>query len=595
MVHLWIDEQEIEAEEGTSVLEAARKAGIDIPTLCYLKDLNAPASCRICIVQVEGRPTMDASCVLPVEEGMNVRTNTPEIIAARKQILELFLSDHPFECLTCERNLNCELQRLTKRFGIRDLHLEGSRNHFPVDDLSPSVVREPDKCIRCRRCVSVCKYFQAVSIYSMVERSFNAIVGPAFNGSLTETPCIYCGQCITVCPTGALREQDSTARVREALQDPDLHVIVQTAPSIRSTIGEEFGYPVGTPVAGQMVAALRRLGFDRVFDDCFGADVTVMEEATELRERLAQGGPFPQFTSCCPSWVKFCESFYPELTANLSAVKSPQQIFGALAKTYYARLQGLDPAKIFVVSIMPCVSKKYELLRTEMDSSGYRDVDAELTTRELCRMVFEAGLDLKKLPEESFDSPMGEASGAGIIFGSTGGVMEAALRTAYEWISGQELTDIEFNEIRAEEYKDAEIQMGEHRIKVAVARGTGAARRLIEAVLKGEKEYHFVEVMACPAGCVGGGGQPIYIETNDWNEQVSHRAMRTRGLLELDRSREIRKSHHNPSIKKLYDEFLEYPGSDIAKRLLHTGYVSRKLYAPKALPKKEPKQKVQPR
>ncbi|NLI70400.1 MAG: 2Fe-2S iron-sulfur cluster binding domain-containing protein [Firmicutes bacterium] len=595
MVKLRIDGQEIEVAEGSSVLEAARKAGIDIPTLCYLKDLNAPAACRVCIVQVEGRPTMDASCVLPVEEGMSVRTNTPEILAARKQILELLLSDHPFECLTCERNLNCELQRLAKRYGIRDLHLEGSRNHFPIDDLSPSVVREPDKCIRCRRCISVCKNFQAVSIYSMVERSFNAIVGPAYNGSLAETPCIYCGQCITVCPTGALREQDSTGRVWEALQDPDLHVIVQTAPSIRSTIGEEFGYPVGTPVMGQMVAALRRLGFDRVFDDCFGADVTVMEEATELIERLARGGPFPQFTSCCPSWVKFCESFYPELTANLSSVKSPQQVFGALAKTYYARMEGIDPARIFVVSVMPCVSKKYELLRPEMNSSGFRDVDAELTTRELVQMIFEAGLDLKKLPEETFDSPMGEASGAGIIFGSTGGVMEAALRTAHEWISGEELATVEFNEVRSEEYKDAEIQMGEHRIKVAVARGTGAARRLIEAILKGKKEYHFVEVMACPAGCVGGGGQPIYIETNDWNEQVSHRAMRAKGLHELDRTREIRKSHLNPSIKKLYDEFLEYPGSDIAKRLLHTGYISRKLYAPDPLPKKEPKQKVQPR
>ncbi|NLZ27414.1 MAG: 2Fe-2S iron-sulfur cluster binding domain-containing protein [Firmicutes bacterium] len=595
MIKLRIDGQEIEVAEGSSVLEAARKAGIDIPTLCYLKDLNAPAACRVCIVQVEGRPTMDASCVLPVAEGMSVRTNTPEILAARKQILELLLSDHPFECLTCERNLNCELQRLAKRYGIRDLHLEGSRNHFPIDDLSPSVVREPDKCIRCRRCISVCKNFQAVSIYSMVERSFDAIVGPAYNGSLAETPCIYCGQCITVCPTGALREQDSTARVWEALQDPDLHVIVQTAPSIRSTIGEEFGYPVGTPVMGQMVAALRRLGFDRVFDDCFGADVTVMEETTELIERFERGGPFPLFTSCCPSWVKFCESFYPELTANLSSVKSPQQVFGALAKTYYAKLEGIDPARIFVVSIMPCVSKKYELLRPEMNSSGYRDVDAELTTRELVQMIFEAGLDLKKLPEETFDSPMGEASGAGIIFGSTGGVMEAALRTAYEWISGEELTTVEFNEVRSEEYKDAEIQMGEHRIKVAVARGTGTARRLIEAILKGEKDYHFVEVMACPAGCVGGGGQPIYIETNDWNEQVSHRAMRAEGLRELDRTREIRKSHLNPSIKKLYDEFLEHPGSDIARKLLHTDYVSRKLYAPEPLPKKEPKQKVQPR
>jgi NADH-quinone oxidoreductase subunit G/NADP-reducing hydrogenase subunit HndD len=594
MPKLLIDDRELEVEEGITVLEAARKAGIDIPTLCYLKDLNAPAACRVCLVQVEGRPTMDASCVLPAQEGMKVYTHTPAVLSARKQMIELLLSDHPFECLTCERNLNCELQRMAKRYGIRDLRLEGARNHFPIDDLSPSVVREPDKCIRCRRCISVCEYYQSAGIYRMVERSFNAVAGPAFNGSLMETPCIYCGQCITVCPTGALREQDSTGRVWEALQDPGLHVVVQTAPSIRSTIGEEFGYPVGTLLTGQMVASLRRLGFDRVFDDCFGADVTVMEEATELMERLERGGPFPQFTSCCPSWVRFCESFYPGLIDNLSEVKSPQQCFGALAKTYYAREAGIDPARIFVVSIMPCVSKKYELLRPEMADSGCRDVDAELSTREFAQMLFQAGIDLRKLPEEEFDSPMGYASGAGVIFGSTGGVMEATLRTVYEWVTGKELDRVEFPEVRSQEYKDAEIQMGEKRLKVAVARGTGEARRLIEAILKGEKEYHFVEVMACPSGCVGGGGQPIYIETNDWNEQVAHRSRRAGGLFDSDRSKEFRKAHHNPSIVKLYSDFLGRPGNDLAHRLLHTRYVSRKLYAPEPLPKKEHKQKVQP-
>jgi NADH-quinone oxidoreductase subunit G/NADP-reducing hydrogenase subunit HndD len=591
---LWIDDREVEVEEGTSVLEAARQAGIDIPTLCYLKDLNAPAACRICLVQVEGRPTLDASCVLPAAAGMRVYTHTPEVIAARKQMLELLLSDHPFECLTCERSLNCELQRLAKRYGIRDLHIEGSRNHFPVDDLSPSVVREPDKCIRCRRCLAVCEYYQAVGIYRMVERSFNAVVGPAFNGSLMETPCIYCGQCVTVCPTGALREQDSTARVWEALRDPNLHVVVQTAPSIRTSIGEEFGYPVGTPLPGQMAAALRRLGFDRVFDDCFGADVTVMEEATEFLERLERGGPFPQFTSCCPSWVRFCELFYPEYIKNLSEVKSPQQIFGALAKTYYAREAGIDPSRIFVVSIMPCVSKKYELLRPEMNASGYRDVDAELSTREFVQMLFQAGIDLRKLPEEDFDEPLGHASGAGIIFGSTGGVMEAALRTACEWLTGRELENVEFPQVRSDKYKDAEIQVGDLRLKVAVARGTGEARRLIEALKKGEKECHFVEVMACPAGCVGGGGQPIYIETNDWNEQVAHRSRRSGGLYELDRRMECRKAHANPAVQKLYRDFLGHPGSELAHRLLHTGYVARRLYAPEPLLKKEHKQKVQP-
>ncbi|NLA27246.1 MAG: 2Fe-2S iron-sulfur cluster binding domain-containing protein [Firmicutes bacterium] len=594
MLKLWIDDREIEVEEGTTVLEASRLAGIDIPTLCYLKDLNAPAACRVCLVQVEGRPTMDASCVLPAEAGMRVYTHTPEVLETRKEMIELLLSDHPFECLTCERNLNCELQRLAKRYGIRNLPVESSRNHFPIDDLSPSVVREPDKCVRCRRCLAVCEYYQAVGIYRMVERSFNAVVGPAYNGSLMETPCIYCGQCITVCPTGALHEQDSTARVWEALRNPDLHVVVQTAPSIRASIGEEFSYPVGTAIPGQMVAALRRLGFDRVFDDCFGADVTVVEEATELLERLERGGPFPQFTSCCPSWVRFCELFYPEYIKNLSEVKSPQQIFGALAKTYYARMSGIDPASIFVVSIMPCVSKKYELLRPEMNDSGYRDVDAELTTREFAQMLFQAGIDLRKLPEEEFDDPLGTASGAGIIFGSTGGVMEAALRTAYEWVTGEELKNVDFPQVRSDKYKDAEIQMGKLCLKVAVARGTGEARRLIEAIKKGSKEYHFVEVMACPAGCVGGGGQPIYIETNDWNEQVAHRSRRSEGLYNLDRQMELRKSHENPAVQKLYRDFLDRPGSELAHRLLHTGYHQRPLYSPEPLSRDEHKQKVAP-
>ena len=548
----------------------------------YLKDLGS-RSRRVCLVQVEGRPTFDASCVLSAEEGMVVQTNTLQVLAARKQVLELFLSDHPFECLTCERNLNCELQRLAKRYGIRDLHLAGERNHFLVDDLSPAVVREPDKCIRCRRCVSVCEDYITAFIYRMVERSFQSIVGPAYNGSLMETPCIYCGQCITVCPTSALREKDSTARVWEALADPELHVVVQTAPAIRSTISEEFGFPVGTPVEGQMVAALRRLGFDRVFDDCFAADICVMEEATEFLERLAKGGPLPQFTSCCPSWVLFCEKFYPQLVDNLSAVKSPQQIFGALAKTYYAQQAGLDPSKIFVVSIMPCVSKKYELLRPEMNASGFRDVDAELTTREFVQMLFQAGLDIKKLSPEAFDSPLGSASGAGVIFGSTGGVMEATLRTVYERLSGKPLKRLEFDEVRSQEYKGAVVHAGEYELKVAVARGTGAARRLIDRMLEGKEEYHCVEVMACPGGCVGGGGQPIYIETNDWNEQISHRAKRSRGLYELDRQKEYRKAHENPMILKLYAEYLGQPGSELAHKLLHSGHFSRKLYAEEAL------------
>ncbi len=587
MINLTIDRQQVSVEKGTPVLEAARKIGIDIPTLCYLKDLNAPAACRVCIVQVEGRPAFEASCVLPAEEGMVVHTNTPAVLAARKQVLELFLSDHPFECLTCERNLNCELQRLAKRYGIRDLPVEGERNHYPIDHVSPSVVREPDKCIRCRRCVSVCENYISANIYRMMDRSFQAVVGPAYNGSLMESPCIYCGQCITVCPTSALREQDSTARVFEALANPELHVVVQTAPSIRSSIAEEFGLPVGTPVEGQMVAALRRLGFDRVFDDCVAADICVIEEATEFMERLKKGGPFPQFTSCCPSWVLFCEKFYPQFVANLSEVKSPQQIFGALVKTYYAKRAGIDPAKIFVVSVMPCVSKKYELLRPEMKASGCQDIDAEISTREFVRMLFQAGLDIRKLPREEFDSPLGSASGAGVIFGSTGGVLEATLRTVYEWAGEKPLKRLEFEEVRSLEYKEAVIHAGPHELRVAVARGTGAARRLMDQVLAGKKRYHFVEVMACPGGCVGGGGQPIYIETNDWNEQVSHRTRRAGGLYQLDREREYRKAHENPVILKLYEEYLGRPGGPRAHKLFHSGHVSRKLYADEPLLKKE--------
>ncbi|NMB40355.1 MAG: 2Fe-2S iron-sulfur cluster binding domain-containing protein [Firmicutes bacterium] len=583
MITLTIDKQQVTVEKGTSVLEAARQLGIDIPTLCYLKDLNAPAACRVCIVQVEGRPTFDASCVLPAEEGMVVYTNTPEVLAARKQILELFLSDHPFECLTCERSLNCELQRLVKRYGIRDLHIEGERNHFITDDLSPSVVREPDKCVRCRRCISVCENYITAFVYRMVERSFQSIVAPAYNGSLMENSCIYCGQCITVCPTSALREKDSTAEVWEALANPDLHVVVQTAPAIRSSISEEFGFPVGSPVEGQMVAALRRLGFARVFDVCFAADICVMEESTEFLERLKEGGPFPQFTSCCPSWILFCEKFYPQLVDNLSAVKSPQQIFGVLAKTYYAKQEGLDPSKMFVVSIMPCVSKKYELLRPGMSASGFQDVDAELTTREFVQMLYQAGLDIKKLPPEEFDSPLGSASGAGIIFGSSGGVMEATLRTVYEKLSGEPLKRLELDEVRSQEYKKATIHAGEHELKVAVARGTGAARRLIDRMLEGEEEYHFVEVMACPGGCVGGGGQPIYFETNDWNEQISHRAKRSSGLYDLDRQKEYRKAHENPAVLQLYKDFLGEPGSPLAYKLLHSRNFPRKLYSEQPL------------
>jgi len=586
-LRLSIDGIEVQVPEGTTVLRAAERAGVRIPTMCYLEDLNAPAACRLCLVQVEGRPTLDTACVLPAEDGMTVYTSTPEVLAARKQVMELYLSDHPFACLTCERNQNCELQTLAKEFGVRDLRYEGSRNHFTIDDLSPSVVREPDKCVRCRRCLAVCEHYQAVGIYRMIERSYRAVVAPVFNTSLADTPCILCGQCITVCPTAALREKDGTNQVWEALGDTDKIVVVQTAPSVRVSIGEEFGYPVGTNLTGAMVSALRRLGFDYVFDTCLTADLVVMEEAHELMGHLERGGPFPLFTSCCPSWVLFCESFYPQFIERLSTCKSPQAMMGALLKTWWADRMDLDPDRIYSVSVMPCVSKKFEIERPEMKASGRWDMDAVLTVRELAQMMFQAGLDPHDLPPAYFDHPLGAASGAGIVFGGSGGVTEGVLRTVFEKVTGRPLGRVEFDAVRSMEYKETEIDLDGFTLKVAVARGTGTARRLLEAILQGRKEYHFVEVMACPGGCVGGGGQPIYTETNKWGEQIRHRTSRTRGLYRDDRDRTIRKSHENPHVQRLYREFLGHPGSRRARDLLHMSYVERRLYNPEPRPELE--------
>ncbi|WP_027338924.1 NADH-dependent [FeFe] hydrogenase, group A6 [Halonatronum saccharophilum] len=576
-----IDGEKVQVKEGANILDAARKINVDIPTLCYLEGVNEPAGCRVCVVEIEGEVGLQPACKYKAKEGIKVKTNTPEVLRARKTVLELLLSDHPFDCLTCAANLNCELQSLADQFNIRQIKFQGEKNEYPIDDLSPAVVREPSKCIACRRCISVCSEVQEVHIYDVLERGFPVVAGPAFNDSLLDTPCIACGQCILVCPTGALHGKDDKEQVWRALRDPDKHVIIQTAPAIRVTIGEMFGMEPGELVTGRLVGALKRLGFDKVFDDCFGADVVVMEEGTELIERLENGGDLPQFTSCCPGWVKFCESFYPELIPNLSSCKSPQQVFGALVKTYYAEQSGVDPKDIFSVSVMPCVAKKYEAGREEMNDSGQdRDVNVNLTTRELGEMIREAGLDLNKVPEEDYDEPMGHASGAGVIFGSTGGVCEATLRTVYEKLTGEELEDIELRQIRGEDFKDGEIDLGDGRvIRAAVARGTGNARRLIEKIKTGEEEYDFIEVMACPnGGCVGGGGQPVYSGYDRWTKMGQHYLKRAEGLFEADRQKEHRKAHNNPHIHRLYESFLGEPHSEKAQKLLHTGYTDRMLY-----------------
>lgn len=580
MISLQIDGKKVEVEPGTTILEAAKSIGVYIPTLCYLKELNVTGACRVCLVEVEGAKALQPSCAIPAAHGMAVKTHSPRVIKARKMVLELYLSDHPFDCLTCVRNKNCELQSLAERYHITNLLATGDRSFPPKDDQSPAMVREPSKCVVCRRCVRVCKDVQEIGIYQIVERGFDAVASPAFKKSLAETPCIYCGQCLLLCPTAAIHEREDQEKVWEALHDPNKHVIIQTAPSIRATIGEPFGMPIGSLVTGKMVAAIRRLGFDKVFDDCFGADIVVMEEGHELMHRLKNGGPLPQFTSCCPGWLRFCLLFYPELIPHLSSVKSPQQVFGALVKTYYAQKAGLDPETIFSVSVMPCVAKKWEAVREQgAKASGHKDVDVVLTTRELAQMLRTAGINLANMPEEEFDNPMGYASGAGVIFGSGGGVLEATMRTVYEKMAGRPLEKVPLRELMSfEKVQEAEIDFGDRMVRCAVARTTGEARRLIDRVKSGELKYDFIEIMACPGGCVGGGGQPVYPGLDTWDGQLEQRYKRGEALFKQDRLKDVRKSHENPYIKMLYAEFLGQPLGDISKKLLHTAYTEIPLY-----------------
>jgi len=580
MVNVTIDGRKIQVPKNYTVLEAAKYANIDIPTLCFLKDINEIGACRMCVVEIKGARSLQADCVYPVSEGLEINTQSPAVREARKVTLELILSNHEKKCLTCVRSRTCELQKLAEELNIKDIRFEGEMYKYPIDDLSPSIVRDPNKCILCRRCVSMCKNIQTVAAIDTHERGFRTIVGSAFNKSLNDVPCVNCGQCIAVCPVGALREKDDTDRVWEALANKDLHVIAQTAPAVRVALGEEFGMPIGSRVTSNMVSALKRLGFDKVFDTDTAADLTIMEEGTELIERIKNGGKLPLITSCSPGWIKFCEHNYPEFLDNLSTCKSPHQMFGAVLKSYYAEKMGIDPSKVFVVSIMPCTAKKFEAQRPEMAATGYPDVDVVLTTRELARMIREAGIDFAELPEGHFDDPMGEGSGAGVIFGATGGVMEAALRTVAEILSGKTVDNadcIEYNEVRGlKGIKEAIIELEGIKLKAAVAHGLGNARKLLDRIKAGEADYHFIEIMACPGGCVNGGGQPIQpSEVRSW---IDLRRERAKAVYDEDRSLPIRKSHENPAVKKLYAEYLEKPGSHRAHELLHTHYVKRENY-----------------
>lgn len=572
MINVSIDGVKITVEEETTILEAAEKAGVRIPTLCYLKELGGPSACRICIVDVKGAKGWLPSCSTQVQDGMEILTHTPELVEARKVILELILSNHPMECLTCGKNGSCELQDLAREFNIREIEYPGVMQDVEIDDTSPSIIRDPRKCILCRRCVTVCSEVQKVGVLSPIKRGFDTVIAPPFDLKIADSPCTNCGQCSLVCPTGAIMERDETDKVWEAIRDPEKFTIVQTAPAIRVSLGEPFGLPAGSIVVGQMVAALRRLGFDRVFDTDFAADLTIMEEGTELLERIENGGKLPLITSCSPGWIKFCEHFYPDFLDNLSTCKSPQQMFGAVAKTYYAEKMGIDPKDMFVVSIMPCTAKKFEAGRPEMNSSGGRDIDVALTTRELARMIKEMGIDITGLSTEEYDDPLGISTGAGAIFGATGGVMEAALRTAYEVYTGTELEELEFHGVRGMQgIKEAEVIMKGLPVRVAVAHGLANARLLLDEVRSGKKEYHFIEIMCCPGGCIGGGGQPIPTDREI-------RKQRIRAIYDVDKNMPLRKSHENPAVNTLYDEFLGKPLSEKSHRLLHTHYVSRGIY-----------------
>lgn len=573
-VNLTINGMPVTAEKGMTIVDAARLVNIEIPTLCHLnihdiKMVNRTASCRVCMVEVEGRRNLAPGCATEVFEDMKVHTNTARAIKSRRTMVELLLSDHPTDCLVCERNNNCQLQSLAANLGIRKIKYEGAMSEYKKDSSSEALYRNSNKCIMCRRCETMCNEVQTVGIYSAVDKGFETVVSPAFGLPMIDTQCVFCGQCTQVCPTAALTEVSHVAKVWELLGDEDVHVVVQTAPAIRVTLGEKYDMN-GMDVTGKMVAALRRLGFDRVFDTNFGADVTIVEEAHEFIDRIKNGGRLPILTSCCPSWVKFIEHQFPNLLDIPSTCKSPHIILGTLTKTYYAEKYGIDPKKIRMVSVMPCIAKKYEVMRPEMQHEGHKNVDHVITTRELVQMLTEAGIDFKSLPDEDFDHPMGESTGAADIFGTTGGVIEAALRTTYEWLTGEELKKVEFRKVRGlEGLKEATVKINGQKIKIGVAHGLGNARILLDKIQEGKADYHAIEIMACPGGCIDGGGQPYHMGNI---ELVKKRAA---ALYKIDKNKPLRKSHENPAVKKLYEEYLGEIGGEKAHRLLHTHYTVR--------------------
>ncbi len=575
MVNLKINNIDVSVPAGSTILEAARIANIEIPTLCYMKEINEIGACRICVVEVKGARSLVAACVYPVNEGMEVFTSTPKVIKARRMTLELILSNHNRKCLSCVRSGNCELQKLCAEYGVEnDGKYDGAKTESEIDTSAAHMYRDNSKCILCRRCVAVCEKNQAVSVIGANERGFETHIGSAFEALLDETSCVSCGQCIVNCPTGALAEKDDTAKVWEALTDETKHVIVQTAPAVRAAIAEEFGNPIGTDGEGKMVASLRRLGFDGVYDTDIAADLTIIEEANEFIERVKNGGKLPMITSCSPGWIKFCEYNYSDLLDNLSTCKSPQQMFGALAKTWYAKKKGIDPKDIFVVSVMPCTAKKFEIGRDNENAAGVPDVDVVITTRELARMIKRAGINFNALPEEQFDLPLGSSTGAGVIFGATGGVMEAALRTAVETLTGEELGSLEFTDVRGTEgIKEASYNVAGMEIKVAVASGLANAKIIMDKVRSGEADYQFIEIMACPGGCVNGGGQPIQPASVHQTEDI--RAKRASVLYNIDKNMPLRKSHDNPVLKEVYEDYFEKPGSHKAHEAFHTTYVKR--------------------
>jgi NADP-reducing hydrogenase subunit HndD len=574
-VNITIDGKAVQVPAGSTVLEAAKQAGIDIPTLCYLKGVNAIGACRMCLVEIKGAKALQAACVYPVAEGNEIFTASPAVKEARKVNLELLLSNHKRECLTCVRSKNCELQTLSEELNVKELRFEGERCDLPIDDSSLSIVKDPQKCIACRRCVAACKNVQKIGVIEAINRGFVTAIEPAFGKPLGEVGCVNCGQCVVSCPVGALTEKSNIQDVWDAIADPDKVVLVQTAPAVRAAIGEEFGLEIGTASTSKMVGAMQRLGFDKVFDTDTGADLTILEEGTELISRIKNGGKLPMITSCSPGWIKYCEHYYPEFLDNLSSCKSPHEMFGAVLKTYYAEKEGIDPAKIVTVSVMPCTAKKFEAARPEMGNDGLQDVDIVITTRELAQMIKEARVDFNKC-EGEFDNPFGPASGAGVIFGATGGVMEAALRTVADVLTGKDIEEIEYTAVRGVEgIKEASIDLGNGTvIKAAVAHGLGNARELLEKVKAGEADYQFIEIMACPGGCVNGGGQPIQpASVKNW---IDIRAERAKALYAEDERLPIRKSHKNPVIMEdLYKGYLGEPGGEKAHHLLHTTYTAR--------------------